>query len=46
MAVKIHTEVEDEAVADAETVAEGESPPALGEDDIAARSKNGVNRPD
>jgi hypothetical protein len=39
-------EVEDEVVADAEAVAEGESPLASGEDGIAARSKDDVHRPE
>jgi hypothetical protein len=33
-------------VANAETVAEGEGPPAPGEDGIAVRSKEDVNRPE
>jgi hypothetical protein len=37
-------EAEDEVVADTESVAEGKGPPAPGEDDIAARSKDDVNR--
>jgi hypothetical protein len=37
-------EEKDEVVADAEAVAEGRGPPALGEDGIAARSKDDVNR--
>jgi hypothetical protein len=37
-------EAEDEVVTDAETVAEGECPPAPREDGIAARSKDDVNR--
>jgi hypothetical protein len=39
-------EAEDEVVTYAETMAEGESPPAPGENDIAARSKDNVNKPD
>jgi hypothetical protein len=38
-------EAEDEVVTDTKTVAEGESPLAPGEDGIAARSKDNVNRP-
>jgi hypothetical protein len=39
-------EAEDEVVADAEAVAEGESPPASGEDGVAARSEDDVHRPE
>jgi hypothetical protein len=39
-------EAEDEAVTDVETVTEGESPPAPGEDGIAARPEDDVNRSD
>jgi hypothetical protein len=39
-------EAEDEMVADAEAVAEGKGPPAPGEDGIAARSEDDVNRPE
>jgi hypothetical protein len=38
-------EAEDEVVADAEAVAEGESPPVSREDGIAAHSKDDVHRP-
>jgi hypothetical protein len=39
-------EAEDEVVADAEAMTEGECPPAPGEDGIAARSEDDVNRPE
>jgi hypothetical protein len=38
--------VEDEAVADAEAVTEGESPLVPGEDGVAARTEDDVYRPD
>jgi hypothetical protein len=52
-AAKIHTEAssipqleaEDEVVADAEAVAEGEGPPAPGENGIAFHSKEDIHRP-
>jgi hypothetical protein len=39
-------EVEDEVVADAEAVAEGEGPLVPGEDGIAVRSKEDVHKPE
>jgi hypothetical protein len=39
-------EAEDEVVADAEAMAEGESPPAPKEDGVAAHSKEDVHRPE